>query len=1025
MKLEDFFTLTEIKDGFTAVARVEELSSIMQEEKDSVVKNVVEAARQWSTVASTLVATEHKDCLDLFVRLDGLCFLGRWLQEVHKCNDDISDSFAEESITALLAALEKLPIDNDRLISSGINVTVKDLFSHRSTRVQDRARALFDGWNQVRNEDADHQDTEKGGAFLEDEVTTSVKGDAESGCPEQSDASVFPSVGGADEDRHLAAEPSGGEFLLSQCSDGSHSRSVEDAKVHMSTDRHTALIPSNQTDEDGCRGCPLESQSIIEESSSHPAGRAASTGTCSSPVLPKGNVEVKSLEISDLKDGPEDAKETDGVKGSQDKSGREETFAVSSSMGPKSISSTINDLQSEIETAAEETLVSEVKGVSVDDKLLKPTRSTGEIKTIGLGDKCLPNDLQHLTNDGHNLRRAESLKTDFCRIGDSGAGSNITGLSGESSSKVCRREELAIPADVPKLKMGVKASDKIEKRKSEMELEYGVDDALEVAWQVAKEVEREVVDNREPFGSSSSEKISEGGGVQPGSPDSINDDKDQLMSGPLDDVSSGQNLPCGPPSPSGEVHLRSSKDIDSKPENCMQDPEPSQATETAQEPAGNSEKGPCDFDLNEEVCSDEMASPSTPSSAPITVATTKAAAASGIPAAPLRFEGTLGWKGSAVTSAFRPPAPRRTPDGEKTVSVEGNSHSSKCRPDVLDFDLNIAGADDDVVTDPALAKQIPESSSLPSGESSVEVSSRRAERLKLDLNRSDDNEDAPLSDSRTEGQLLYNHRNGHRSPSPSSWSSSRQPPMRNIDLNGSPYFFDDTYDQQRRLGKSPSQDMNAHGLFKVDDHFISIMGKRVEVDRKDCAPQTRSFIPNGQVGESLETGMARSGGGMMAPSAMAQTALSSRLFGYSSLTAGPSMSVNPAVYGPSNVPYMVDSRGAPVLLQIMGSPAADPPSYPRASFFPSMTGMQSGLNGVGPSQSGFDLNSGVMMVDSTESREAGGLRQLFVQGQGGSVEEQMRSASLPLNSGVGIRRREPDGGWESYPVGYKRQAPWN
>ncbi|XP_042508536.1 uncharacterized protein LOC122084384 [Macadamia integrifolia] len=1025
MKLEDFFTLTEIKDGLTALARVEELVSIMQEEKDSVLKNVREAGRQWSTVASTLTATESKDCLDRFVQLDGLRFLDRWLQEVHKCSDEMNDSFAEESVTSLLAAIEKLPKDKERLISSGISVTLKDLFGHKNTRIQDRARALFEGWNQVRDEDADHQDIEKGGACLEAEVTASAKGTAESGCPEQSDT-VSPLIGSGDEDKHLI-EPSGGEFQHSQNSIGSHSRSVEDAKFHVSANQHTSLIPSNQVDQDGFRVYALEGQSSAEESSLHPAEKTACTGTCSSPVMLKVNTEGKSSDILDLKDTTEDGKERVGEKGSQDISGREESESdsVSTSLGPKCILSTANHLQSVTEPTAEETLVSEVKGVSVDDGLVKHSGSTEDFKTTGQGDECLSNSLQDLPSDRHTLRKAESLETSFCRIEDVREVSNVKYLAGESSSKVCRREEMAIPADVPKLKRDTKTSGKIEKRESEMELEYGMDDALELARQVAKEVEREVVDNREPFCSSSSEKNSEGGVIQPDSPDSINDEQDQLMTGPLHNVPTERNLSSVASSPKEDENLTSSKDVDTKPEKRMQDVESSQVTEAAQEPAGNSGRSPYGFDLNEDVCSEEMASPPTPNSAPIAVATTKAAAATTIPAAPLHFEGTLGWKGSAVTSAFRPPAPRKTPDGEKTLSVEGSSHSSKYRQDVLDIDLNVDGADDDAVTDLALAKHNPESSSLPSGESSVEVSSRRAERLKLDLNRSGDNEDAPLSDSRTEGQFHHHHRNGHRSPSPASSSSSRQPLVRNIDLNDSSYFFDDTYDQ-RRLGKSPCEDMNGHGGFKVDDRFISIMGKRVDVNLKDCIPQTCSFIPNGQIGESLmETGMTRSGGGVMASPAIAQTASPSRLFGYSGMTAGSSISVTPAVYGPGDIPYMVDSRGAPVLLQIMGSPATDPSSYARGSFYTSMTSMPSGLNGVGPSQSGFDLNSGVMMVEGSESRESGGLRELFVQGQGGSVEEQMRSASLALNSRVGIRRREPEGGLESYPVGYKRQAPWN
>ena len=71
MTLEDFFTLTEMKDGLTAPSRVQELVSVMQKEKDSEVKNAADATRQWASVASTIAATENKDCLDLFIQLDG------------------------------------------------------------------------------------------------------------------------------------------------------------------------------------------------------------------------------------------------------------------------------------------------------------------------------------------------------------------------------------------------------------------------------------------------------------------------------------------------------------------------------------------------------------------------------------------------------------------------------------------------------------------------------------------------------------------------------------------------------------------------------------------------------------------------------------------------------------------------------------------------------------------------------------------------------------------------------------------
>ncbi|KAL2895451.1 hypothetical protein RDABS01_011360 [Bienertia sinuspersici] len=71
MTLEDFFTLTEMKDGFTAPARVEELITVMQKEKIL------------------------------------------WLKDAQTFPDEASDCFVEEAISALLQAVEKLQVDGD------------------------------------------------------------------------------------------------------------------------------------------------------------------------------------------------------------------------------------------------------------------------------------------------------------------------------------------------------------------------------------------------------------------------------------------------------------------------------------------------------------------------------------------------------------------------------------------------------------------------------------------------------------------------------------------------------------------------------------------------------------------------------------------------------------------------------------------------------------------------------------------------------------------------------------------------
>ncbi|CAA0816662.1 Transcription elongation factor (TFIIS) family protein [Striga hermonthica] len=146
MTLDDFFTLTEMNNGLTAPSRVNELVSVMQKQKDHIVKNVNEATRQWSAVGSAIVATDNQECLDLFVRLDGLRFLGCWLKEAHKFGNDPNNSFLEESVARLLQALERLRAGHENLVSSEVWTAVEDLQSHSSAKVRDKARALFDSW---------------------------------------------------------------------------------------------------------------------------------------------------------------------------------------------------------------------------------------------------------------------------------------------------------------------------------------------------------------------------------------------------------------------------------------------------------------------------------------------------------------------------------------------------------------------------------------------------------------------------------------------------------------------------------------------------------------------------------------------------------------------------------------------------------------------------------------------------------------------------------------------------------------
>ncbi|KAG8368919.1 hypothetical protein BUALT_Bualt15G0096500 [Buddleja alternifolia] len=156
-------------------------------------------------------------------------------------------------------------------------------------------------------------------------------------------------------------------------------------------------------------------------------------------------------------------------------------------------------------------------------------------------------------------------------------------------------------------------------------------------------------------------------------------------------------------------------------------------------------------------------------------------------------QGNLGWKVFAATSVFRPTSPRRVPKSDKDLSI-GRSN--------LNFDLNVAENADAKTKDQS--------------ESSVETNSRKSERLKLDLNLTSEMVPPP---SDWQMAQLFPHGNGH-----SSSSSSKQPSLRNINLNDQPSFLNDPSDNFY-LSKF-SQNFNG---VKSDDSVISIMSHVIEI----------------------------------------------------------------------------------------------------------------------------------------------------------------------------------------------------
>jgi len=430
------------------------------------------------------------------------------------------------------------------------------------------------------------------------------------------------------------------------------------------------------------------------------------------------------------------------------------------------------------------------------------------------------------------------------------------------------------------------------------------------------------------------------------------------------------------------------------------------------ESSDESDKNRCVFDLNEDVYVEEsdclinsMLNSSVTVSAPIAVAASKGAP--NFPVSPHRFEGENGWKGSAATSAFRPASPRRTPEAEKTSS------GHKRKANLIEIDLNVAESGEEVM-DPLSVKRIPASSGIPSREDSAEVCSRRADRLKLDLNRlGDEDIISPFPPS----CWNLSHQNGDRTMSPASSSSSRQPATRDFDLNDNPTFFDAMGSHNLSRFSSKASGMHVHASSKPENPVITLMGSKI-TDRKDYMDEAPlSFMGNGPSAAAAAAAAAVMVSRPMVPYGY----IPHPAYGYNGPVMGPPMPYPPPFYGPGNIPCMVDSRGATVVPQILNTPGLSTAPSALPSFLMSVS--NTGLSGAGTSQSGLDLNSGFVSLE-TGSRETGNLKNFFAQGHNGLMEDPVRVASQPTTAGVSVNRKDADSGWEPYTFGYKQVTSW-
>ncbi|KAG1361948.1 hypothetical protein COCNU_10G001670 [Cocos nucifera] len=1012
-----------MKNGLSTHARVEELIAVMERQKDCVMNNAGDTARQWSTVASTLAVTENKDCLKHFVDLNGLFFLSQWLQEALKCSNDVSSSTMEEVISSLLESLERLPLDKEKSTAYGIWVTAEQLLDQKNPSIKERVRNLLDKWNNKRVDNVSNQDIENGGTCQDNRHKPSSDANT---------VEVVHSLHPVDISSHHVMPQEGTCRVDFAGTESHHSNSTEcannpqlDSIGDVKISKPNQTLPNESPNSANANANEEEINSLgsshvsnscqenfaITEESSVPVVEMATAHLCRS-TGGRGKAADKQSEASELNDVDSTKEmvvevevnitEGDLCKASQKEScNASPSSGVSVSLSAQKMESTISyDFDSrESKSCISENAEPQPTNKGADCGLPKYLSTTMELNClahVAKGSQDLPSSVCNLSKiDGpeKSVRRKEDVESD----------SSIKEHCSEGKSKVSELLNLVIPSSSSKT-VSMKVTGEMDRR-SEMELECGEIDALEVARQVALEVEREVVDYREPFCSSSPD-IDSGGRVETCSPDLVEGKQDQPVVEELNgnESPSGKDLSHSATSPNdGIPGVPAQCGIDTERHEQVFKPE---LTPVARETDCKIGKNVWDFDLNEDVCNEDGHSINSTHDSQVNLSAPKAtvAATKGtpeLPISPLCFEGELGWKGSGARSAFHPASPRKTPDAEKTYLGPRN------KTNIIEIDLNVAEIEDNVADDQPSVKQIPHSLGFSSGESSIEVSSRRAERLKLDLNRLGDEDMSPHPSS----FWKLHHHNGDRCLSTTA-SSSRHPSMKDFDLNDDPSLFD--IGGSHNPNESSSKALGMYGISKLDDPVVTIVGWRMAVEKDYYGNQTpQSYLGNGP---SLEPAVS-------ARQVLPYAQMRPPAFGYNGHATGPAMPYPSALYGPEGIPYMVDSGGAAVLPRMLLGSAG--PSGARSAmppFLVSAAGAPVGLNGVGSSPSGLDLNSGMTFMDGG-NRERGVFRD-FMPGHPGLMEEQIRTASQLASSQMTLKRKEPDSGWEPCSLGYKQVTHW-
>ncbi|KAF5203228.1 Bah domain [Thalictrum thalictroides] len=418
---------------------------------------------------------------------------------------------------------------------------------------------------------------------------------------------------------------------------------------------------------------------------------------------------------------------------------------------------------------------------------------------------------------------------------------------------------------------------------------------------------------------------------------------------------------------------------------------------------------------------------------------------------------TGGWKGSAATSAFRPAEPRKILEMPLTTSdIPPDGGCNKQGRPPLDIDLN--EPDDRSQDDTLLPGQglglVPEVLNVHDyrrneGLVSSHAPIRSFGGLDLDLNRVDDDTEIGQSSTGTSTARRFEVLSV-RQPSSSGYSNGEVNVLRNFDLNNGPGFDEAGIEQPpaRQYTKSSMPFLPSVSGIRMNGAEYGSLSSWFPPGNSYPAVAIPSILPDR--GEQAYPVVSTAGGQrILGPPTGGIT------FGPDGYR-GPVLSSSPAVAFPPGTPFSYPgfpfgtnfplpstsfSSGSAMYLdssstaglcfpavpsQLVGAAAASAVSshYPRPYVISLPDGSTNGMaeNSRRWVRQGLDLNAGPAGTDieGRDERLPSASRQFSGASSQTLAEEQMRMFQA---AGAGLKRKEPEGGWDTERFSYK-QPSW-